>query len=215
MENELWIYDVIGKGFFEVGVTAESVRDELAKFDKSKPIQLYINSPGGSVSHAVTIHTMLSQWKAGVDVQIDGEAASAASYIAMVGREITIADGGWLMIHNAMGLVAGNAAELRKVAGVLDDMSEKLGQAYAARTGKPLKEILAMMAEETWFTSDKAIEAKFADRKLDIAAAACRIPEAFGFKHPPHPAEPPKQRPFNSIAAKQRQLDLTRAAISV
>ncbi len=71
MPNELWIYDVIGSGLFESGVTDKSVKQEMAKFDKAQPVLMRINSPGGSMFHAVAIRTQLEQWEAGYDAQID------------------------------------------------------------------------------------------------------------------------------------------------
>ena len=59
MPNELWIYDVIGEGLFEDGVTDKQVRAELAKFNKNEPVTVRINSPGGSAPQAIAICTLL------------------------------------------------------------------------------------------------------------------------------------------------------------
>src|SRR5574338_262904 len=106
MPQELWIYDVIGESFWESGVTAKGVRDELAKMKDTDPMTVRIKSPGGAVDHAVAIKTLLDQWKGLVSVQIDGLAASAASYIAMAGSHISIAEGSLFMIHNPWTMVA-------------------------------------------------------------------------------------------------------------
>ena len=99
-KHEIFIYDAILKNsLFETGVSDEMIRDELAKVPESERVLVRINSPGGDVFQAAAIFTMFSQHKGGVDVQIDGVAASAASYIAMVGETVTIADGAMMMIH--------------------------------------------------------------------------------------------------------------------
>jgi ATP-dependent Clp protease protease subunit len=210
MPNELWIYDIIGAGFFEEGVTAKSVRDELAKMDKKQRVSVRINSPGGDVFEAVAIRAQLEQWPAGVDVQVDGIAASAASYIATVGETVSMAEGSMFMVHDPWTIAIGNAAEMQKAAATLDKIADSLVGAYAKKAGKTDAEVRETMKAETWLTVDEAIEYGLADSKSDERAAAFAIPKAFGFKHPPQPAEPPKPRPANKLAALQRQLDLAR-----
>lgn len=213
MPNELWIYDVIGFGFFEDGVTGKSVRDELAAFDKKQPINVRINSPGGDVFEAVAIRAQLEQWPAGVNVQVDGLAASAASYIATVGGTVSMAEGSMFMVHDPWTVAIGNAAEMQKAAATLDKIADSLVGAYARKSGKSHDEIRETMRAESWMTADEAIAYGLANDKADERAAAFAIPKAFGFKHPPQPAAEPKQRPHNKLAAHRRRLDLIRASI--
>lgn len=216
MPNELWIYDVIGEGFFEAGVTAKGVRDELAKMDKKQPVIARINSPGGNVFDAIAIRAQLERWPGGVEVVVDGLAASAASYIATVGTSVAMVEGAMLMVHDPWTVAIGNAAEMHKAAATLDKIADSLVGAYAKKSGKADDEVRQTMQAETWFTVDDAIKYGLADSIMEgVAAAAFAIPKSFGFKHPPQPAEPPKQRPTNRLAAMQRQLDLTRASLSV
>ena len=196
---------------WESGVTDKGVRDELAQFDKNEPLMVRVNSPGGAVHHAVAIKTMLDQWKGPVSVQIDGLAASAASYIAMAGEHITIAEGSLFMIHNPLTMVAGHANDLRKVADILDKLGGDLTKAYAKRTGKAVDEIAALMDAESWYTADEAVAFGFADAKIEEHAEAVAIPAFMGFKHAPAPAAEPKQRPANRLAVLQRQVDLAKS----
>jgi ATP-dependent Clp protease protease subunit len=214
MANEIYIYDAIGESFWEAGVTDKSFRDDLRKFKDTDPITVRVNSPGGSVSHAVAIKTMLDQWKGPVSIQIDGLAASAASYISMAGQHVTIAEGSLFMIHNPWSMIAGDAKELRKAADMLDKLGVSLTKAYADRSGKDMAELANMMDETTWLTADEAVEHGFVHAKVDELAQAFVIPESFGFKNVPQPAEPPKQRVQNRLAAMERQVQLTRAAIA-
>lgn len=216
MANELWIYDVIGEGFFTEGVTAKRVRDDLAKFKATDRVTLRINSPGGDAFEAMAILTMLHQHKGGIDAQIDGVAASAASLIATAGESVSIADGAMIMIHNAWTVAAGNATELTRAAELLGKMDGKLAGAYARKSGKSEADILTAMAAETWLTSDEAIEFGLADAKVKVAAKAFAIPKEFRYKHAPEPrvASAP-ERSQSSVAALRRKIDLTRAHTSV
>lgn len=209
--NDLWVFDVIGKGIFESGVTAEFVKNELAGFDKGKPLAVHIDSPGGSANEGRTIYNLLKEWDAGVDVTVYGQAASAASLIAMAGREIVMAEGAAIMIHNAWTMVLGDSAELRKAADFLDQWGEQLAKTYSKRTGIEIEQIREMMDAETWMFDEEAVRLGFADRvKEDIKAAAFVVPESFGFKAPPVPPRKPEQRPHNRLAAQERQLQLYR-----
>lgn len=207
---ELWIYDFIGHGFFEDGVTAEAVRDDLAKRDKSERLVARINSPGGDVFEAVAIRTLLAQWPGGVDVQVDGLAASSASYIATVGERVAIAEGGMIMIHEPWTVARGNSAKIRKAAATLDKVADSLVAAYSRKAGRGDDEVREAMKAETWFTADEAIAFGLATEKAAEKVEAFTVPKAFGFRNAPRVDEPPR-RQLTRYAAMRRHVDLTRA----
>ena len=157
---EISIYDEIGA----YGVSAKGFLAELGALPDEVPIDLRLNSPGGSVFDAVAIHNALQRHAGPVTVWIDGIAASAASYIAMAGDEIVMPENAFLMIHDPAGLVMGTAADMREMAGTLDKIAGSMVRGYAARSGKPEAEIAALMAAETWFDATDALEAGLATR---------------------------------------------------
>jgi len=156
----LWIYDVIG-GLFG-GVDAQQVARELAALDVST-INVRINSPGGDVFDARAIATALRQHSARVVAQVDGWAASAASTIAMAADEILIADGGFLMIHNAWTIALGNKNDMLDTAALLDNIDGAIAKDYIARTGASAEQVQAWMDAETWFAAQDAVDAGLAD----------------------------------------------------
>src|SRR5690606_15225806 len=83
LELELTILDVIGGGFWYEGVTAKSVKRALDEAKNAKLIRVLINSPGGAVWDGVAIQSLLKRHSARVEIEVLGEAASAASVIAM------------------------------------------------------------------------------------------------------------------------------------
>ena len=93
---EVAIYDEIGA----YGVSAKGFLAELGALPEGTPVDLRLNSPGGSVFDAVAIHNALKRHEGTVTVWIDGIAASAASYIAMAGDEIVMPENAFLMIHD-------------------------------------------------------------------------------------------------------------------
>ena len=167
---EVLIYDEIGA----YGVTAKGFLAELGALSDDAPIDLRLNSPGGSVFDAVAIYNALNRHAGDITVWIDGIAASAASYIAMAGDTVVMPGNAFLMIHDPSGLVMGTADDMRSMAEALDKVKSSLVQGYAARSTKPSDEIAALMAAETWLDASDALDLGFADRiaePVKLAAA--------------------------------------------
>ena len=161
--TEVLIYDEIGA----YGVSAKGFLAELGALPDDAPIDLRLNSPGGSVFDAVAIFNALSRHAGHITVWIDGIAASAASYIAMAGDEIVMPENAFLMIHDPSGIVMGTADDMRDMAGTLDKIAASMTRGYAAKSGKPEAEIAALLAAETWFDAKDALEAGLATRMAE------------------------------------------------
>jgi ATP-dependent protease ClpP protease subunit len=157
------IYDEIGA----YGVSAKGFLAELGALPDDAPIDLRLNSPGGSVFDAVAIFNALQRHEGNITVWIDGIAASAASYIAMAGDEIVMPENAFLMIHDPSGLVMGTAADMRDMAGTLDKIAASMMRGYASKSGKPEEDIAALMAAETWFDAKDALDLGLATRMAE------------------------------------------------
>ncbi|MBW6496000.1 MAG: Clp protease ClpP [Burkholderiaceae bacterium] len=168
---EVAIYDEIGA----YGVSAKGFLAELGALPEGTPIDLRLNSPGGSVFDAVAIHNAIKRHQGTVTVWIDGIAASAASYVAMAGDEIVMPENAFLMIHDPAGLVAGSAEDMRAMAGALDKVKASLVQGYTAKSGRTAEEVSALMSAETWFDAAEALAQGFADRLVAPQRIAARF----------------------------------------
>ena len=167
-ELNIQIYGQIG-GFswFDEPVSADQVYKELEKFgDDIDIINLYINSPGGSVTEGCAIYSALKRHKAVKNVYIDGQCSSIASVIAMAGDKIAMSPVANMMIHNPITALAGDAGELRKTATILDIMKDTIINAYVTKSHLSREEISALMDTTTYFTADQAIEKGFATEKI-------------------------------------------------
>lgn len=160
--TEMDIFGPIG----EWGVSATHVKEILSDVNTSSII-VNVNSPGGDVFDGIAIHNMLRQYRGDVEVRVMGLAASAASVIAMAGDTIRIADGAFIMIHNAWAVAVGDKRAAAKMAETLDQIDGALVQLYAARTGGKERDIADMMNAETWLGAEAAVEAGFADEILE------------------------------------------------
>ena len=157
-DDDAWLYEWLGISY----AAPNTFRQELAQH-KGKNLTVWIDSIGGVVWAAAGIYNALKEHRGRVTVKIDGKALSAASIIAMAGDEVLMSPAAVMMIHNPWVRAAGDAAELRHVAGVLDEIKAAIVNAYELKTGRPRDEISRLMDEETWMSAQKAVELGFAD----------------------------------------------------
>lgn len=154
-EAEILVYDSIGADWFGEGVTAKQFIRDLGALDANM-ITVRINSAGGDVFEGLAIHNAIRRHKAAVVVEIDALAASIASIIALAGDEVRMADNAFFMIHDPSGLEWGTAEDMRAMADLLDKVGGSLASVYAAKTGKSVEEMQALMHAETWFDAQEA-----------------------------------------------------------
>jgi ATP-dependent protease ClpP protease subunit len=160
---ELYIYGVIGSDWDPDDVTAAGFARALAEIT-APTVDLHINSPGGSVWDGVAIYSALLNHPSTVEVYVDGVAASAASFVAMAGDSVTVEKPATMMIHDAWGLVIGNAGDLREMADLLDQLSDQIAGIYADHAGGTVAAWRDRMRAETWYTAQTAVAAGLADR---------------------------------------------------
>jgi ATP-dependent protease ClpP protease subunit len=170
---ELLIFDVIGDWEDFGEVSAKAFAADLAKLPKSvKRLDIHINSPGGSLSEANAIYSRLADHASNKIIYVDGISASAATLIQMVGHKIYMRANATMMIHSPMAFAAGNADDMRTVAAALDVHGEAMINLYAKRTGMERDELRSLMAKETWFSAQQAVEKGFADEVRGVVKAA-------------------------------------------
>lgn len=155
---EVFIYDIIG----DWGVSAGDIVTELRAIG-DVPIDLHINSEGGSVFDGLAIYNALSNHSKPVTAYIDALAASAASFIAMAAQRIVIAKNASMMIHDAIGFAYGNAADMRALAELLDESSDTIAEIYDDHAGGGVTVWRDAMRAETWYRGQAAVDAGLAD----------------------------------------------------
>jgi len=190
VDNTDWKWD-------ESDVMPDDVKEVLGKLEGLDTLNIYINSPGGSVFSGIAIYNMLKRNEARKIVHIDGVAASMASVIALVGDEVYMPSNAYMMIHKPLTFVIGNANELRKVADDLDVIEDGLMKSYEEnlRDGIDIEVIKGMVDEETWLTADEATKyfnIEITDAKEVVASGKHLLKE---FKNVPKELiEEPTQR---------------------
>jgi len=181
----LLIYGPLGEGQGDHAIVAANVVQQIQDF-RGQAIDIYINSPGGVVYEGLAIYNALRRHPARKTVHIDGICASAATIVAMAGDRIIAADNATVMVHAVYNTVRGNAADMRKEAEVLDQLTDTLVNLYVQRTGRPRDEVARWVAEETWFTAAEALRLGLVD---EVAAASRAVAQwdcaAYGLRPPP------------------------------
>ncbi|WP_277074263.1 head maturation protease, ClpP-related [Simonsiella muelleri] len=163
----LLLYGVVGDDWSDTPVTPQAV----AEFLKGKgDITVSINSPGGNYFDGIAIYNLLRAHPHKITVQVIGDAASAASVIAMAGDDILMGEGAFMMIHNCWGVVVGNRADLAESIELMAQLDSAMTKLYVAQSGKDEAEIAAMMDAETWLNADKAVECGLATGHLHTKA---------------------------------------------
>lgn len=160
------ILDVIGYDpWTGEGVTAKRIAAALRTIG-DREVTVSINSPGGDMFEGLAIYNLLREHKQKVTVKVLGIAASAASVVAMAGDEVQIARAGFLMIHNAWVLAAGNRNDLREMADFLEPFDRAMADIYSARSGMDIDDVQELMDDETYIGGSDAIDQGFADSLL-------------------------------------------------
>lgn len=206
---DLFIYDVIGEDFWTGGgVTPKGIAAALEEVKGVKTLNVFINSPGGSIFDGKAIYNQLVRFDAQKVVTVDGIAASAASFIAMAGDKIITAQGATWMIHNGIGGAYGFAKDLRAVADVLDLESENIVGIYAKRTKQSPADLHAWMDAETWMDAATAKARGFSDETAEDEAEKPAAAQAANGENRLAAAIEQTRKVAASLAAMTRDLKL-------
>ncbi|EIT85915.1 Clp protease [Fictibacillus macauensis ZFHKF-1] len=175
--GEISIYgDIVSYKWDDSDTTAQSFSDDLKSLGDIKTLNIYLNSPGGSVFQGNAIYSILKRHQAKVNIHVDGLAASIASVIAMAGDTIFMPENAMMMIHNPWTIAYGNSSDFRKVADDLDKMRESLIAAYQAKTGDKMDRdtLINLLDAETWLTAQECYDYGLCDvveGAVDVAAS--------------------------------------------
>ena len=131
----------------------------LASKDEKKDIQLYLNTPGGSVTAGLAIYDTMQYIKCSVSTVCVGMAASMGAVLLAAGtkgKRFALPNSE-IMLHQVMGGVTGEAVEIEITAKQILKIRESLNRIIAKHTGQDIKKI-AMDTDRDFYLS--AAEAK-------------------------------------------------------
>lgn len=139
----------------------------LSRQDPDAPVTLYINSPGGQVSSGLALYDVMQAIPCPVDTVCMGLAASMAAVLFAVGRKRSLLPHSRVMIHDPLVMnVSGSALALQSCSEDLMRTRETIAKILAGASGKPLEEIYAATAKDTYFYAQQAVEFGLADEVI-------------------------------------------------
>lgn len=157
--------------------TYERFRESLQRIAEidAEEVVVNIRSTGGDVNDALLIHDALRQLPARITTRCYGYTASAATIIAQAATEgyREISANALYLIHTAICSAEGNAAEMAGKIELLRQTDARIAGVYAKRSGRPVEEFEALMAENNgngrWLSPEETLAAGLADRIIDLS----------------------------------------------
>ena len=138
--------------------------------DPEKDIQLYINSPGGSVTAGFAIYDTMQYIKCDVSTICIGMAASMGAFLlsgGTKGKRMALPNAE-IMIHQPLGGAQGQATEIEIAAKHILRTKEKLNKILAENTGKPYETVCQDTERDNWLTADEACEYGLVDKVITL-----------------------------------------------
>ena len=127
--------------------------------DPGKDIQLYINSPGGSVTAGMAIYDTMQYIKCDVSTICLGMAASMGAFLlagGTKGKRFALPNS-TIMIHQPSGGAQGQATEIQIVADHIAKTKRTLNEILAANTGQPLEVVEKDTDRDNYMSAEEAL----------------------------------------------------------
>ncbi len=160
-------------------VLGAQVDDEIANYitaqllflegqDKERPIWLYINSPGGSVTAGMAIYDTMQFVEPEVGTICMGLGASMGQFLLCAGApgKRYALPHARIMMHQPLGGVEGQATDIAIQAEQMASTKRVLQQLIADHTGHTLEQIEADSDRDCWFTAEEAKEYRIIDKVI-------------------------------------------------
>ena len=141
----------------------------LESEDPGKDIQMYINSPGGSVTDGMAIYDTMQYIKCDVSTICMGMAASMGAFLlssGAKGKRICLPNAE-VMIHQPLGRTEGQATEIEIAANHILQTKKKLNSIMAENCGKTVEELTAATDRDNWLTAKEALDFGLVDKVID------------------------------------------------
>ncbi len=152
-------------------VTADLVIAQLLFLeseDPDKDIQIYINSPGGSVSAGFAIYDTMQYIKCDVSTICVGLAASMGAMLLLSGtkgKRIALPNSE-IMIHQPLGGAQGQASDIMIHAEKIIEIRHRLNKIISERTGQPLKKVEKDTDRDYFLSAQEALEYGIIDKVI-------------------------------------------------
>ena len=141
----------------------------LESEDPDKDINLYINSPGGSVTAGMAIYDTMQYVKCDVSTMCMGMAASMGAFLlsgGTKGKRLALPNAE-IMNHQPSGGAQGQATEIEIAAEHILRTKKKLNTILSENTGQPYETIVKDTERDNWLTAQEALEYGLIDKVME------------------------------------------------
>ena len=136
--------------------------------DPDKDINLYINSPGGSISAGMAIYDTMNYIKCDVSTICVGMAASMGAFLlssGAKGKRLALPNS-VIMIHQPLGGTQGQATDIKIHADHIIRIRERMNRILAEQTGKSYEEVERDTERDNFLTADEALAYGLVDKVI-------------------------------------------------
>ena len=138
--------------------------------DNTKPINMYINSPGGSVTAGFAMFDTMRHIKSEVSTINVGLAASMGSFLLVggtKGKRLALPHSRVMIHQPAAGGIRGQAEDIKIEAQQILAIREKVTNYYAQLTGQPREKVLLDLDRDNFMSAQQALEYGLVDRVIE------------------------------------------------
>jgi ATP-dependent Clp protease protease subunit len=146
----------------------------LESENPSRPIEMYINSPGGVVTAGFAIYDTMQYLKCQVATTCMGFAASMGSFLLMAGAPgmRTALPNARIMVHQGSGGFQGKASDIARHAKDVLETQQKINALYAKHCGRTVEEVEEALDRDNFMSAEEALAWGLVDRVNGARAAA-------------------------------------------
>ena len=142
-------------------ITSQSVIAQLLyleSVDNTKPIYIYINSPGGSVTSGFAIYDVMNYIKSSVHTIGMGICASLGAFLLSCGDKRYALENTKVMIHQPLGKTEGQASDMMIVANEIIKTKKRLNEILASNTKQSIEKIEQDTERDYYMSASEALE---------------------------------------------------------
>lgn len=138
--------------------------------DNSRPISVFINSPGGEIDNGLLVYDAIIGSRAPIHMFCIGCAYSMGAVLFTAGKERYMLPHSKLMLHEPLlgERIGGNASSIKSISDSLLETKSMMNKLLAFHTGKTEKEMDKLTSYDHYFTAKEAVEMGLADGIKDF-----------------------------------------------
>ncbi len=136
--------------------------------DHQKPINLYINSPGGSVTAGLSIYDTMKYLSCPVNTLCLGQAASMGAFILSSGEKRRALPNARIMIHQPLGGAQGQATDMVITVNEILRMKENLTRILAKNSKQTYEKVLADCERDNFMSAQQALAYGLIDEIVEV-----------------------------------------------